>query len=225
MAVPLDNPEDSGGIEIAKGAKGRVVEILKVEDLSNYPGKDTHYKIAEGSEFEPQLCVKLWYQGATKERNITLLGNFKRNDNNKVIGWDKFNNGVLFFLYKFYPTDAVIDDANGYSIIPSFLARLVGKKIIVVNYIVNGTYQNDKGETKHSWRDWNKVFPDGTDINEIQSQFAAATTWLTKPSGKKTIENCYNPALIDEYKSDNDGTDFNYGANETTAPPSDEDIF
>ena len=215
MPVPLDNPEQSNHPQVAQGCIAKEIEILKVEDFSNYPNADTHYKI--GDTFEPEICVVIYYNDNDKERAQYLMGRFKRSEkDNKVTGWDKFNNAVQWLLFKMFPNGVAIND--DLTIPKTLLDQLTGRKIFLIKYITNGTYTSSTGETKHSWDTWNKVFPAEIPIEEIQSAFAGATSYLT---GLKKVEKRYNPSLALGYGKE---SGFDQPPAENTPPLDDNDL-
>ena len=197
----LTDPGDGGQTnKVGKGAYIKNVKIKSVEDKSSYPGLTTNY-FKSGNQTQIYLILKIEDDGF--ERSLFLMGKF-RYSNDKVTGWNNFNNDVQRLLYKTLGDEAEID-AEHFNIPADVLNKLIGKEIRVVSFITGRKYNNDSGE-HYSWDFWTKVFGKDQPDEDIENEWNASIGWLI--STEK-----YVPDNIDKVNASRES--FNYGANQT----------
>ena len=116
-------------------------KILSVEDLSNYPKKQSaEVKTIGNKNFQPQLCLKLKVNTGI-EMDMYVFGkfNFKTDPiSGKQLeyqGWRAKHNAVQNLLFKLLGTNAVIEDDDSISL--ATLNKLVGLEFYRLRYCQN----------------------------------------------------------------------------------------
>jgi len=221
--VPLDQEQESNPMKVATGAFAREAEIVEIEDFSNYPGQNELNVFESG--WEPELCLKMVVNdGKREDKKFMVTGWFNRDKNTKEIkGWNTWKNAVHRFVMRIGGDIIEIEDSN-WSIPKDILEKFIGRKFMFVRYITPETYKNDKGEDRPNYADWNMVFEEGTDLQDITNDFAENAGDLLSNKNPKYR---YSPESVKDYSDSND-TSFDYGANapdKDLDKPAEEDVI
>lgn len=216
----LDKAGDFNSIKLAKGVYASLVTISKIEDLSNYPGRQGELnKRNDGEPYE--LCIKVYYEREDGEDWSTMFwGNFKKDKvTGKIQGWKAFGNGVQDFFETMYGNLEEVGNRlnDDWSISATLTEPLIGRKFYRISYI-SGIKDDNKGR----YKDFYKIFTDDTTIETMQNVWAQASVKMKS----------YAPDAADELErmKEEEGTSFNYGANEEVDPeysatPEDDEEF
>lgn len=203
--MKLTDPDENqgSGTKIGKGAYINNFVIKKIEDKSNYPGSDKPLNFFKsGGKAELYLILYMEDVDNQFEKQLHLFGKFKRDKKNEelIIGWDNWMNGVQRLLYKVLGDQSEIDTAD-YSIPEDVLKKLVGKEIRVISYITDKQYEANDGSMKYQWDQFPKVFDGSATDEEVQEEWNNNIQWYLD-NGK------YVPSIVDQQE-----TEFNHGAN------------
>lgn len=201
----LDKPGDFGNsLKLAKGVYASLVTIVDIIDLSNYPGTiGEPNKRNDGTPFD--LCVEVKYKRDDGEDWSTRFwGDFKKDEvTGRIKGWKVFANGVYEFFVTMLGSHELLESIlnDDWSISRAMLDLPRGKKFYRISYIAGMKEAEGKGR----WKDFNRIFLEGTTIEQMQNVWAEIA-----PKMKS-----YRPDVIDELermKEDKD-TKFDFGAN------------
>lgn len=177
--------QKSIGIDI--GVYATEVEIVSVEDKSNYPGKKLHRTIGKRG-YEPELCLIVKYKSGKYYKDLYLFGKFLKDETErKAIGWDGWNNSVQRFLMEMYNGQVLIHD--DLSVPQELLNELPGKSFIKVNYISSNGYTASDGSYKpNCYKDWSFTFSKDTVKEKIESEWRRQSVHI-KDYASEIIEN------------------------------------
>lgn len=182
--MKIGNPEsNSKNTKLMEGVYLREYKILSVEDLSNYPNHETKSPFQSG--FMPELCLKLTIQSDDMDNPVTryLFGNFRKNNNKQIIGWNGFNNQVQFLLYHVLGEFEISDN---FEIYPKTLTNLIGKKIKSISFVS----KYDEITQRLNYENYGKLFPSHFSNEKILEIFNKDLPYLKK----------YHPEAIEQYE-------------------------
>jgi hypothetical protein len=109
-------------------------KIVKIEDLSNKPGRND---IIIGSKgFAPDICLNVTFESDKYRYERYLFGNYLYQKDSvtgdKVVGWDTKRNAVYDFICELYDSDVKLTD--DYLVHPEILDSLIGKEVWMIRY-------------------------------------------------------------------------------------------
>lgn len=201
----LHKSGEFNSIKISKGVYAALVTCTDIVDLSNYPGRPGEInKRNDGTPYE--LAIEVKYQREDgQEWSTRFYGNFEKDKvTGKIRGWQPFANGVQDFF------ETMIGDLTevgnllneDYSISQALIERVKGVKFYRISY-VSGFSKKDS--SKAAYKDFNRIFLEGTSIETMQEAWARVALRM------KT----YLPDVVDELakNKETEDTSFNYGAN------------
>lgn len=221
---PDDPAEGSGGfgIPIGVGAFAKEVEIVRIENQCNFPGR---YSFSfTNSDYKPELSLLIHYrEDSGYEGSFMTWGKYFRDRTSGAIkGWTKYSSTLRFLSY--LDPEKKIEYANDdHSLNEDVLEKYYGKKCYVIKYQSNETYTADDGEEKYSMKTWDVIFRAGTDIDVMKGYWRDNSKYCKKYSSATWLK------LQEEWeaKKNDEQNGFNYGANapEEENKPTEDDII
>jgi hypothetical protein len=186
--IKLGKPPAQKSTEIDTGVYATEVEIISIEDKSNYPGKKLHRTIGKRG-YEPELCLIVKYKSGKYFKDLYLFGKFLKDEaEGKAIGWDGWNNSVERFMMVMFDGEVLIND--DLSIPGELLERLPGKKFIKVNYISNNGYMTSDGSYKpNCYKDWSFTFSRDTVQEKIEAEWRRQSVHIKDYAPEVIISN------------------------------------
>lgn len=168
--IPLNDnsSSDSFGEKIGTGVYIKIGEVKSVVDHSNYPKAEGEKKTIGNKGFEPELCLEIEFAVDDYKKKVMLFGNFKRNSNGLVTGWDGWNNNVQRLLYKLLGNQAELEE--DLSIPNDVLQKLIGKQFKFISYQSNREYESQDG-TKYAYQTFPKIFTVSDTKDEINNEW------------------------------------------------------
>lgn len=150
----------SGGFSGIELEKGVWVEATKIASISNKSGKTLDNL---NQKFDLAIEVKMKEEGLSFQPSVTIFGDFKRDNNNKITGW-----GSAFKVGKFFKDVLGIDDTltSDYNIPKTWLSSAKPTSIAKLTYAA-GHKSDDP--TKIRFITWDFFAPmDSDDYDQLE---------------------------------------------------------